>query len=129
MVNLLKENYVRCVWPGAVLPLGENGNYMVNFFKEKYDINIEYLEETKTLPGRGAKGSRIDQIFNVQEDSLDAFASIKSDIGAYYAKEVVQNGDHRIYIERIYKLYFQRSEKELLKAGDISEADVYQEKF
>ena len=102
---------------------------MVNFFKEKYDINIEYLEEAKTLPGRGEKGSKIAQIFNVQEDSYDKFDAIKSDIGAFYVKEIVRKGEHRLFNERIYKLYFQRSEKELLKAGEISEEDVYKEKF
>lgn len=126
MASLIKENYVRCVWPDAPLPLGKDGKYVVDFFKERYDINIEYLEETKTLPGNGAKGGRIDQIFNVLEDSIDKFAQIKTRIGALYVKEIVQNNEHHIYKERTYLIYFQRSEKELLKAGEISEKDVYQ---
>src|SRR5690625_6913584 len=84
MVSLIKENYVRCVWPDFPLPLGKNGNDVVNYFKETYDINIEYLEQTKTSVDYGAKGGRIDQIFNVQEDSIDTFDQIKTSIGAEY---------------------------------------------
>lgn len=126
MLNLIKEDYVRCVWPGAVLPLGKNGKYLVNFFKEKYAINIDYLKEAKTLPGRRKEGTRIDQIFNVKDDSKDKFAEIKSRIGALYATEIVQKGEHHLYNERTYYSYFKRTEDDLLKAGDISKEDVYQ---
>ncbi|RYG72944.1 hypothetical protein EU245_08355 [Lentibacillus lipolyticus] len=126
MFNLLKEDYVRCVWPGATLPLGQTGKYVVDFFKENYDIHIQYLEETKTLPGYGPKGGRVDQLFNVYLDSIDKFEAIKQKIGAQYAKDIVRMGHHRLYKERIYLSYFQRIEKELLKAGEITEKDVYQ---
>lgn len=125
MVSFIDENYVRCVWPGAPLPLGEDGDYVVNFFKKKYDINIEYLDQTKTSTKKGAKAGRIDQIFNVQNDSIEKFAQIKDKIGALYAKEIVQNNEHHDYKERIYLKYFQRTENDLLKAGDISKEDVY----
>lgn len=126
MYNLLKEDYVRCVWPGAILPLGESGQYLVDFFKENYDINIEYLDQAKTLLGYGSKSGRIDQIFNVYLDSIDKFENIKDEIGVVYAKDVVRTGDHRLYNERIYLSYFKRFEDELLKTGEITEDEVYQ---
>jgi len=129
MYNLLQEDYVRCVWPGAVLPLGESGKYLVRYFKENYDINIEYLGQAKTLPNRGVKGGRIDQIFNVYLDSIDHFKKIKEKIGAEYAKDIVRAGKHRLYNERIYLSYFQRLENELLKKGEITDEDVYQGVF
>lgn len=125
-INLLKENYVRCVWPGAVLPFGQNGKYLVDYFKENHDIDIEYLEEVKTLPGYGPKGGRIDQVFNVYSDSTDNFEKIKADIGADYVKEFVRKGQHRLFNERIFYSYFKRAEDELLKSGEICENDRYQ---
>lgn len=125
MYNLLKETTVRCVWPGAVLPFGENGKFLVNYFKDKYDVDIEYLEETKTLPGNGPEGGRIDQIFNVYNDSIDQFESVKDKIGAFYASEIVRKAKHHLYMESIYFRYFKRAEDELLKAGNISEDVVY----
>lgn len=126
-MNLINQNkFVCCVWPGVTLPLGKNGNDLIDYFKQNYDIDIEYLEQTKTLSGKGAKGSRIDQIFNVKGDSITAFANIKSEIGALYAKEVVQHKEHRKYKERIYLRYFKQIENELLKSGELSKEDVYQ---
>lgn len=126
MVSFIEESYVRCVWPDFPLPLGKNGNDLVDFFKEKHDINIEYLEQTKTSTKYGEKGGRIDQIFNVQEDSIDKFAQIKTSLGAEYAKDIVRNNEHHMYIERIFLKYFQRSENDLLKTGELSKEDVYQ---
>lgn len=126
---LFDRNDVRVVLPGTLLPLGENGNYLVNYFKDNYNIDIEYLEETKTLPGNGTKGSRIDQIFTVLEDSVEDFEKIKDEFGAVYAKDIVRNGDHRLYNERTFLHYFQRFEKQLLKDGEITEDNVYQSKL
>lgn len=126
MYNLLKEDTVRCVWPGATLPLGQTGKYLINFFKENYDVNIEYLDQAKTLPGHGPKGGRIDQIFNVYLDSKDNFEKVKDDIGVEYAKDIVRAGKHRIYNERIYLSYFKRFQDELLKAGELPDDAVYQ---
>lgn len=126
---LFDRSDVRVVLPGTLLPLGENGNYLVNYFKDNYNIDIEYLEEAKTLPGNGEKGSRIDQIFTVLEDSVEDFDKIKDTFGAIYAKDVVRNGDHRLYNERTFLHYFQSFEKQLLKDGELTEADVYQSKL
>lgn len=129
MYNLLKEDYVRCVWPDAVLPLGKNGNYLVAFFKEKYDINIEYLEETKTVTGRGPKSNKIHQIFNVYNDSLDRFKEIKEKIGAEFAEDVVRRKEHHLYNERIYLNYFKRFESKLMKEGVLTKEDQYKSKL
>lgn len=126
MVSFLNIKYERCVLPGVSLPLGQNGRYLMNFFKDKYDIDIEYLEQVKTLPERGAKSGRVDQIFNVKEESVDKFDQIKEEIGALYVKEVVKSNEHHLYNERIFSSYFQRAEEELLQAGEISEADKFQ---
>src|SRR5690625_6481520 len=126
MASLIKEKYVRCVWPDFPLPLGKNGNDLVNYFKETYDINIEYLEQTKTSVDYGAKGGRIDQIFNVKEDSIDKFAQIKTSIGAEYVTDIVKNNEHHMYKERIFLMYFQRAENDLLRAGEITERNKYQ---
>ncbi|HLR63310.1 MAG TPA: hypothetical protein VK097_12835 [Lentibacillus sp.] len=129
MYNMIKEDYVHCVWPGTTLPLGKTGKYLIDFFKENHDIDIQYCEETKTLPGYGPEGGRIDQIFNVYLNSIDNFDNIKQKIGAQYARDIVRMGDHRLYKERIYVSYFKRLETELLKAGEITEIDVYQGVF
>ncbi len=106
--------------------MGKTGKYLIDFFKENYNIDIHYLEETKTLPGHGPKGGRIDQIFDVYLDSIDNFDDIKQKIGAEYAKDIVRMGNHRLYKERIFLSYFKRIETELLKQGEITEKDVYQ---
>lgn len=129
-MNFTNQNkFVCCVWPGFSLPLGKNGNDLVHYFKQNYDIDIEYLEQTKTLAGGGTMGSRIDQIFNVKEDSLANFDNIKEEIGALYAKEIVQQKEHRNYKERIYLRYFKQMENELLKSGELTNEDVYQTLF
>ena len=91
MVSFIKVESVRCVLPGFALPLGKSGDYLVNYFKEKHGIDIEYLTHTKTLPADGPKGSRVDQIFNVDKQSLDKFAEIKAQFGALYATEIIFN--------------------------------------
>src|SRR5690625_5032996 len=115
-VSFIQEDYVRCVLPDLALPLGKNGDYLVNHFKDKYDINIEYLEQTSTKSGKGPKSSRIDQIFNVKNDSLDKFKQIKDKIGALYVTEIVKNNEHHLYKERIYLTYFKSAEKKLVKS-------------
>src|SRR5699024_7830006 len=117
--------YVRCVWPGAVLPLGESGKYLVRYFKENYDVRIEYLEQAKTLPSYGENGGRIDQIFNVYLDSIEKFKKIKDKIGEEYAKDIIHAVNHHLYIKIIKLSYFKRFEEELLKAREISDEEVY----
>ncbi|GAA0441020.1 hypothetical protein GCM10008983_17650 [Lentibacillus halophilus] len=129
MGTSIQDNYVYCVWPDFVLPLGKSGKDLVNYFKGNYDININYLEAAKTLPGTASKKGRIDQIFSVQKDSIDTFDQIKSGIGALYAKEIVRNKAHYIYNERVFLSYFKRLEDELIKAGELSKDDAYQTLF
>src|SRR5699024_9380727 len=129
-MELIKQTgIVCCVWPGFVLPLGKNGNDLVNHFKHNYDINMEYMEQAKTLPLNGMKGGRDDQIFNIKEDSIANIDRIKSEIGVLYAKEIVQQKEHRRYKERIYLRYFKQIENELLKSGELAEEDTYQTIF
>src|SRR5690625_778706 len=106
MVSFIQEDYVRCVLPDLALPLDKNGDYLVNHFKDKYDINIEYEKQTSTKTRKNTKSSRIDQIFNVKNDSLDKFKQIKDKIVALYVTEIDKNNDHHLYKERIYLTYF-----------------------
>src|SRR5690625_5076595 len=129
MVSFIQEDYVRCVLPDLALPLGKKGDYLVNHFKDKYDINIEYLVQTSTKSGKGPKSSRIDQIFNVKNDGLDKFKQIKDKIGALYVTEIVKNNEHHLYKERIYLTYFKSAEKKLVKSGELSKENIYQSVF
>src|SRR5699024_1219648 len=106
MVSFIQEDYVRCVLPDLALPLGKNGDYLVNHFKDKYDINIEYLEQTSTKSGKGPNSRRIDKIFNVKNDSLQKFKQIKDKMRDIYVTEIVKNDEHHLYTERIYLTYF-----------------------
>src|SRR5699024_3040674 len=143
MVSFIQEDYVRCVLPDLALPLGKNGDYLVNHFKDKYDINIEYLEQTSTKSGKGPKSSRIDQIFNVKNyrldkynqnnniknDSIEKYKKIKDKKSALYVTEIVKNNEHHIYKERIYLTYFKSAEKKLVKSGELSKENIYQSVF
>ncbi|WP_373894304.1 hypothetical protein [Virgibacillus sp. CBA3643] len=129
MKLMKQENIVCCVWPGIALPLGKNGDDLVDYFEQNYGVHVEYLEQVKTFSVRGMKGGRVDQIFNVKEDSVADFANIKSGIGALYAKEIVQRKEHYKYIERVYLRYFKQLENEVVKEGDLSKEDVYQTLF
>src|SRR5699024_4299675 len=120
------EESVRCILPGVTLPLGKSGDYIVKLFKDKYDIDIDYLTQTKTLPVEGAFGSRVDQIIDVQRDSLEKFAEIKRSINDLYVTEIVESNQQHIYNERVYLKYIQRKEKALLKEGKIAKEDTYQ---
>src|SRR5699024_9286680 len=115
-----------CILPGGTLPLGKRGDYIVKLFKDKYDIDIDYLTQTKTLPVEGAFGSRDDQIIDDQRDSLEQFAEIKRSINALYLTEIVESNQQNIYNERVYIRYIQRTEKALLKEGKIAKEDTYQ---
>lgn len=126
MVSFIKVESVRVILPGLSLPLGKNGDYLVTLFKDKYDIDIEYLTQTKTLPGKNARGSRVDQIINVQKYSLEKFEKIKTQIGALYATEIVKNNEQHMYNELVYLRYLQTTENALLKSGEISKDDVYE---
>src|SRR5699024_8138231 len=129
MVSLIQEDYVRCVLRDLALPLGKNGDYLVNHFKDKYDINIEYLEQTSTKSEIDPKSNRIDQLFNVKNDTLDKIKQIKDKIGALYVTEIVKNNEHHLYKERIYLTYFKSAEKKLVKSGELSNANIYQSVF
>src|SRR5690625_2226547 len=132
MMQLLyerEEKDKRCVLPGIALPFGENGNYLVRYFKDTHDIDVEYLEEVKTVPGSGKNNSRIDQLFTVKEDSLEIFDNVKNDIGAEYAIDIVRHGQHRLYNERTFLRYFKRFEDQLRKSGEISNENIYQSIF
>lgn len=124
-----EKNNIRCVLPGTSLPLGKNGEYLEHFFKDNYDINVEYLVEAKTVPGKGHVYNRIDQIFTVLEDSVEKFAKIKNEMNAEYAKDIVRQGNHRLYNEHIYIRYFKRIEDKLKKSGEITESNLYQSKL
>src|SRR5690625_278170 len=129
MVSFIQEDYVRCVLPDLALPLGKNGDYLVNHIKDKYDINIAYLEQTRTTPGKGPKSSQIDPIFNFKNDCLDKFKQIKDTICALYVTEIVKNNEHHLYKERIYLTYFKSAEKKLVKSGELSKENIYQSVF
>lgn len=126
MVSFLKEESVRCILPGVTLPLGKSGDYLVTLFKDNYNIDIDYLTQTKTLPVEGQTGGRVDQIIDVQKDSLDKFAEIKQKINALYVTEIVESNQQHLYNERVYLRYIQRTERALLKEGKIAKEDTYQ---
>jgi len=132
LYNLLKEDYIRCVLPNVMLPLGKNGKYVEDYFKDNFQIDVKFLEETRTIPGHGLKSGRMDQIFDLHVDSVGAFDKIKGKIKAEYAKDIVKKGDHKVYNESVYLRYFQRAERQLLASGEITEAEKYmtkEEKF
>src|SRR5699024_12484276 len=108
---------------------GKNGDYLVKHFKDKYDINIENLEQTSTKSDKGPKSNRIDQIFNIKNDSLDKFKQIKDKIGTLYVTEIVKNNAHHLYKERIYLTYFKSAEKKLVNSGELSKENIYQSVF
>src|SRR5690625_4300315 len=126
MVSFLKEERVRCILLVVILPLEKSDYYIVKLFKDKYDIDIDYLTQTKTLPVEGAFGSRVDQIIDVQKDSLEKFAEIKRSINAFYVTEIVESNQQHVYNERVYLRYIQRTERALLKEGKIAKEDTYQ---
>src|SRR5699024_5820632 len=126
MVSFLKEESVRCILPGVTLPLGKSGDYIVKLFKDKYDIDIDYLTKTKTLPVKGAFGSRLDQIIEVQKNILEKFDEIKRNINDLYVTEIVESNQQHIYNESVYLRYIQRTEKSLIKEGKIAKEDTYQ---
>lgn len=126
MVSFIKEDYDRCIWPGLSLPLGKNGDFLEKYFSIKYDINIEHLEQTKTLPGNGPQGGRVDQIFNVKNDSRDKFKAIKEKEGIFYAEEIIRRNEQHIYNERVYLRYLKNYENKLIKSGEISKENIYQ---
>src|SRR5699024_2530783 len=112
--------------PGVTIPLVESGDYIVKLRKDKYDIDIDYLSQTKTLPGEGAIGSRVDQIIDVQRDRFEKIAEIIRSINTLYVTEIVESNQQHIYNERVYLRYIQRTEKALLKEGKIAKEDTYQ---
>src|SRR5699024_10489058 len=126
MVSFLKEESVRCILPGVTLPLERSGDYIDKLFKDKYDIDLDYLTQTRTLSVEGAFCSRVDKIIDDQRDSLEKFAEIKRSINALYVTEIVESNQQHIYNERVYLRYIQRTEKALLKEGKIAKEDTYQ---
>lgn len=126
MVSFITEDYDRCIWPGLSLPLGKKGDFLEKYFKIKYDIAIEHLEQTKTLPGNGPKGGRMDQIFNVKKASKDKFKRIKEKENILYAEEIIRRNEQHIYNERIYLRYLKNYENKLIKSGEISKDNMYQ---
>src|SRR5699024_824411 len=125
-----KEKYnIRCVLPGTSLPLGKNGEYLERFFKDNYDINVEYLVEAKTVRGKGHMHNRIDQIFTVQEDSVEKFAKINNEMNAEYAKYIVRKGNNRLYNKHIYIKYFKRIEDMLNMLDEIKIKNLYKSKL
>src|SRR5699024_1853511 len=124
-----EKNNIRCVLPGTSLPLGKNGGYLERFVKDNYDINVDYLVEAKTVPGKGHMHNIIDQIITVKEDIVNKFANIKNEMNAEYEKDNVQQDNHRMYNEHINKVYFKRIENKLKKSGEITEKNLYQSKL
>jgi len=77
---------------------------------------LNIFEEAKTVPGKDEEHSRIDQIFNVQEESRVEFSRMKDKIGAEYAKDIVRLGNYRLC------LY---NERTFLRCGEVSEENIY----
>ena len=126
MDSFIKENSVRCFWPGLSIPLGKKGDFLEKYFKVKYNITIEHLEQAKTLPGNGPKGGVIVQIFNVEKESIEKLEEIKSKEGILYDEEIVRNNEQHIYNERIYLKYLKNTENKLIQLGEVSKENIYQ---
>ena len=91
-----------CVWSGTLI--GEkHASDFENWFKNEFDIEVQYLEEVTTLPDRDKDGNvvektggRNDVFFAIKRESASKFAFPRLHFDIRWAKDAIPQ-DENIY--------------------------------
>ena len=83
-----------CCWQGTIVG-DDDQDAFVDFFKEEFDVRIEYCTEFKTLAGDDGEGGRNDVLFKIHDDDVMKFVMPKMQIGARWWEDVIDNLENR----------------------------------
>lgn len=110
--TVLNDGFTQvCVWPGTTLGEGGSGE-IVEWFKDEFDIEIQFLEVILTNQDRNQygdpipnTGGRSDVLFAVKDGQANRFAPIKMHIAARWFDDVDYNNQGHLYPERCTGYY------------------------
>lgn len=105
------ENYNQvCVWPGTIVGKDKIEEFQ-NFFKDNFNIRVQYLEEIKTKMDKsdtsGETGGRNDIFFAINNEDISRFAILRLSLGIRWIEDILSklNGydQNPIYPKRIHE--------------------------
>ncbi len=105
----LKEGFeIVCVWPATLI--GEkHASEFENWFKNQFDIEVQYLEEVTTLPDCDKDGNvvektggRNDVFFAIKREDVPKFAIPRLHYGIRWADDAIPQ-DKNIYPKHVRK--------------------------
>ena len=105
----LNEGFdVVCVWPAAIVGKDSVAEFE-EWFKNEFGIDVQYLEEIKTLPDRDEYGNivedtgdRNDVFFAIKCDDVPRFAVKRLMYGIRWAEDAVPQ-DKKIYPKHVFE--------------------------
>ena len=104
-MNAVKLNegfYLVCVWSGTLIGKKHASDFE-NWFKNEFDIEVQYLEEVTTLPDRDKDGNvvektggRNDVFFAIKREDASKFAIPRLHFDIRWAEDAIPQ-DENIY--------------------------------
>lgn len=100
------KNKILCVWQGTILGDNTVADF-IKFFKDTFDIEIEYAEEVKTLGSveHDEEGGRTDQLFWVKNSNIGKFATKRLQYGIRWWEDIFFNNQEYQYSQEILAKY------------------------
>jgi hypothetical protein len=98
--SIRKENYNQvCVWEGTIVG-PEKIREFEKFMMEQFEVRAQYLEELKTKPDKGVKGTggRNDLFFAVHDEDVDKFSVPRLGYGIRWIEDVLSKENYKIKI-------------------------------
>ena len=98
------EGKIVCVLPQVTLE-GSNPEEFKYIMFSNFAIDVDDIQEVKTLPGEDGPGGRTDIFFTVKHEDIGKFAIPRLQAGIRWWSDVLGNGGGGIYPKEIHDKY------------------------
>lgn len=103
-----KDNFNQvCVWPSTIVSECDVQKFE-EFFKEMFEVRVQFLEEYKTQPDRidficvYGTGGRSDVLFAIHDEDVSKFVTTRLSYGIRWLEDALDNSPE-IYESRIHR--------------------------
>ena len=93
-----------CVMEGTLMPEG-GAKELIEFFKDKFGVNVHFETQVKTLPDETGEGGRNDLFFYIADNDISKFAVPRLSMGIRWWEDVLGNGNGKLYPTEILEKY------------------------